>query len=363
MLKYLKIDLDGIRHNVKQIKSKLNKGAGLMAIVKSDAYGHGALEVAKSISSKVIFFGVDDFVEAKELRKGGIRKPILILGAFERGDLGEIAQLDISIPIYSKESLKMALGLKKSLKVHLKVDTGMHRLGVEPEEAVEFARKIEKNSNLELEGLWSHFADSGERLNDSYSKRQIKIFNKVLASLGRRDIKPKFIHLSNSSGIIRFKSAQYNLVRSGVMIYGLSSTQENKDIKLKPAIEFISQIVQIRDLKKGEPVGYGLTYSLSRNSQIAVLPVGYKDGYPRQLSSKGEVLVGGQRCSIVGRICMRMMMIDISEINNSKVGDEVVLIGGQQSDRIGVDEIADKIDTNKHEIISRLDKQLIRVYE
>jgi len=363
MLKYLKIDLGNIRHNIDQIKSRIDSEIGLMAIVKSNAYGHGALEISKAISDRVNFFGVDDFNEASELREGGVEKPILILGAFERDNLEEISKLGISVSIYSKESLKIAIESKLFLKIQLKIDTGMHRLGIKPSQAEYFAKKIADSDRLIFEGLWSHFADSGSVKNDSYSKKQIKLFDGVVKNLDDLNINPKYIHLSNSSGLIRFKSAWHNLVRSGVMIYGLSSLEENLNLDLRPALEFKSKIVQVRKLDKGEPIGYGLTNRLTKKGKIAVIPVGYKDGYPRQLSNKGEVLIAGRRCLVVGKICMRMMMVNVSKLDKVGVGDEVVLIGGQLSDRIRTDKLAEKIDTNKHEIISRLDSQLIRIYE
>jgi alanine racemase len=360
MLKYIKIDKKALIENVLKIKGWLKDEIGLMAIVKSNAYGHGAVEVGRLIADQVSFLGVDDFFEAEELRIAGISKPILILGAVEPDYLEEVNRLDISVPIYSEESLRALIKTNLKIKVHLKVDTGMHRLGIKPGQATSFAKKIVK-SNLVFEGLWSHFADSGDKQSDSYSKKQINNFKKVVKKLSK--LNPKYIHLSNSSAIVRFPEAHFNLVRSGMMIYGFLPSEASTDLNLKPVLEFKSKIIQIRNLNKGQFIGYGLTYRLKKRSKIAVVPVGYKDGYARSLSNKGQVLVGGQRCKVVGRICMRMMMIDVSGLTNVKPGQEVALIGSQLSGRIDADELGEQIGTTKYEILSRLDKQITRIYE
>jgi alanine racemase len=239
----------------------------------------------------------------------------------------------------------------------------MHRLGFDCNDVLPAAKKIESSTNLYLEGVWSHFADSGNFKNDKYSKKQLRKFKTVKKALLKNNIKPDYFHMSNSSGIIRFPEAHFDMVRSGMLIYGYHPSSVESNLKLESALELKSQIAQTRIIDKGEPVGYGLTYLSKKKIRIAVIPVGYKDGYARHLSNKGQVLIRGKKCSIIGRICMRMFMVDVTSLERVAAGDEVVLIGSQLSDRINVVDLSKQIDTIPYEILSRLDKSLTRIYE
>lgn len=362
MLKQIIISTDNINHNISQIKKRLKDKVKLLAVVKSDAYGHGLVEVSKAIETNVDFFGVDDFEEAIELRDNNIKKPILVFGPIKKSNLKQAAANDIRVSIYNQKSLNEAL-LFSNLKVHLKINTGLNRLGVEPSEADKFASKIDRsNSRLYLEGIWSHFADSDSLANRQFSRQQIERFKQVKAKLNSMNIKPYFYHLSNSAGIINYDQAQFDLVRSGNLIYGYNPSPDNY-LDLKPVLTFKSQLIQIRQINKDQPVGYDLSYRADKKKKIGVIPVGYKDGYPRQISNKGQVLIRGKRCPVIGRICMRMMMVDLSGVGDVVEGEEVVLIGRQQSDRIDAREIGERANSSQYEILARLDRNLKRIYE
>ncbi len=365
MLKWVEVDLKRIRENVDEIKKMLQPEVGLLAIVKSNAYGHGSRKVSQAIESQSSFFGVDNINEAQRLSEQ-VAKPILVLGGWEKKDL-ENDLKQIRLPIYSQNSLSSALDSKNKLKVHLKVDTGMHRLGFRPGQAIKAAKKVSKASHLNLEGVWSHFAQSGSKSGKEYSENQLNNFNRVKEKLEKINIKPKYFHIANSSGILNYSKSHFNLVRTGMMLYGYWPSEEtkqrfNSDYTLKPALTFKAKIVQLRKMKKGERIGYGLTYQMKKDGLVAVLPVGYKDGYARHLSNKGEVLVKGRKCSIVGRICMRMTMVDVSKVPNLLSEDEAILIGGEKTDKIRVNELADQIRTIPYEILSRLDEDIERIY-
>jgi len=367
MLKSIEINLTAIKENAKAIQKLVGAQVKVLAVVKSDAYGHGAARIVESLNLIADFFGVDNLEEAIKIRSV-VRKPVLIFGAIEDKGLEILANSQIRIPIYDRNSLDLARKARQPFRVHLKVDTGMHRLGFEPAEAVAVAKEIVRAKNLELEGLWSHFAISGEKKGRDYSLAQIKRFDRVRADFKEVGIKPSFYHLSNSSGIFYYPQARYNLIRSGILLYGYYPNSEIKArfknrLRLEPALAFKTKIIQIRRLKKGERIGYGLTYRLEKDGLIGVLPVGYKDGYGRSLSNRGAVLVRGNRCPIVGRICMRMMMIDLSKIRDPRVGEEAVLIGRQGDDKIGAEELADQIGTIPYEVLSRLDPEIKRIYK
>lgn len=365
MLKWIEVDLGKIRENVKEINKMLQPEVGLLAIVKSDAYGHGADKISQEVEPQVELFGVDNISEARRLQETVV-KPILVLGGWDGKDL-EKSLRQVRLPIYSQDSLINALEFKKRLKVHLKVDTGMHRLGLKPGQAIKVAKRINRASYLELEGVWSHFAQSGNELGRNYSQKQLSEFKQIKKDLEKKEIIPKYFHLANSSGILNYPQSQFNLVRSGMMLYGYWPSEEIRQkfktkYVLKPALTFKTKIIQLREMRKGERIGYGLTYQMKKEGQIAVLPVGYKDGYARHLSNKGEVLVKGQKCPIVGRICMRMTMVDVSKVSNLSTGDEVILIGEGKTGKIGASQLADQIRTTPYEILSRLDNNIERIY-
>lgn len=375
MLTWVEVDLGTIKKNISAIKKYLGPKVLLAAVVKSNAYGHGLVEVAKTASQVgVEFLCVDNVAEATAVSNQlPASSKILILGGVESEDLDWVIKNDIRFGLFNLESIpeieRSSKKWKIKAKIHLKVDTGMHRLGFDENEAIEAVKNINKcYKNIEIEGIWSHFADSGSRENKKYTLEQIKKFNEVIKAVEKEGIKIKYKHLGNSAGAINYPEARFNLVRTGIIIYGIFPSEfikkkYQKKLKLERALSFKTKIVALRDLPKGERIGYGLSCWLKKNSKIAVLPVGYKDGYGRSLSNKGGVIIKGRRCPIVGRICMRMTMIDVSKVINVKLGDEVILLGGDSRARIEADEVAKKMETIPYEVMARISESVPRIYK
>lgn len=349
------VDLQKFVKNIHQIKARLPIGTKFLAVVKADGYGHGAVALSNIAKEEgVDYFGVATVSEAIELRESGIRTPILLLAEptdWER--IKPIIYYDITLMVYSDEFLielaKISDSYKKKVKVHLKVDTGMTRLGVAPEQAVAFAKKILVNPQLELEGVATHFADS-DNLDVSYSRRQIEIFEKVLFDLSKEGINIQIRHASNSAGTINPLMPFFDMVRVGLDLY-------------KGIMSFTAKVLYVREIGPGEAVGYCLTYRSSNKMRIAVISVGYGDGYSRALSNKGRVLLHGQYCPIVGNVCMDMIMVAVPEGVDVNVGDDAILIGSQGDKEITVKEIADLVGTIEYEVMTSIGKRVARIYK
>ncbi|MBU2595357.1 alanine racemase [Patescibacteria group bacterium] len=388
MLTWVEIDLGAIRNNIKRIKKYIGPNVGLAAVIKSNAYGHGLVEVAEvAVNEGTEFLCVDNIYEAKlisnskskilnpkQTQNPKIRKPkILILGGVESEDLLWVIKNNIRFGIFNPEFTnkieRSSQNAGVRAKVHIKIDTGMHRLGIDAGDAVEVITKINNNhKNIEIEGLWSHFADSGSRENKKYTLEQIKKFSNIIDGLEKEGIEIKYKHLCNSSGTIAFPEAHFDLVRSGIIIYGIFPSdfvkkKYQRRLRIKPALTFKTRIVALRNLSKGERIGYGLTHRLKSDSRIAILPAGYKDGYGRNLSNKGEVVIKNKRCPVVGRICMRMMMVDVSSVPGVKLDEEAVLLGGDDHAKIEADEVAEKMDTISYEVVARIAESVPRIYK
>lgn len=370
--------MKAIKDNLKQIKKYIGPDVGVAAVVKSNAYGHGIVAVAKAaVEAGVEFLCVDNVQEAKQIcnlpKSYKLKANVLILGGVESEDLPWVIKNNVRLALFnSSQSITFERSSQrcgKKAKVHIKVDTGMHRLGIEAAEAVKVITKINNNcKNIAIEGIWSHFADSGSQENKKYTLAQIKKFKGVVDGVEKEGIKIKYKHLCNSSGLIFLPEACFNLVRAGILLYGIFPSQDlkkqfQKKLNLKPAMSFKTKIISLRKIKKGESIGYGLAYRLKKNSKIAVLAVGYKDGYGRDLSSRGEVIIKNKKCPVVGRICMRMMMVDVSQLKDVKLGEEVVLLGGRGRAKIEVDEMAEKMETIPYEVVARIAESVPRIYK
>lgn len=375
MLTWVEVDSKAIRSNIKEIKKFFGPKIALAAVIKSNAYGHGLVEVARAAAETgVEFLCVDNVAEATAIsNQFPAASKILILGGVESGDLDWIIKNDIHLGLFNLKFVpkieRSSQKWRRKAKVHLKIDTGMHRLGFDANKAVDAIMFITKRYKwIKIEGIWSHFADSGRRENKKYTLKQIKKFVSVIDELESRGINVKYKHLANSAGAIEHPEARFNLVRAGIIIYGVFPSEfikrkfENK-LRLRPVMSFKTKIISLRDLARGERIGYGLTFRLKRNSKIAVIPVGYKDGYGRSLSSKGEVIIKGRRFPVIGRICMRMTMVDVSRIKNVKLDDEVILLGGKNNVRIEADEVAEKMGTIPYEVLARISESVPRVYK
>lgn len=364
---WVEINLNNIKFNLKQIKARVSDKTIVMAVVKADAYGHGAVLVAKAVveaGANRLAVAVPE--EGIELRKAGFELPIQVLGEVLPEQVSLLAEYDL-IPTLSKletavELNKISVNLGIKQQVHLKVDTGMGRIGVLPEKAVEFAQKINKFSHLELEGLMTHFAKADEE-DKKYTRQQWQRFNNIIKSLEMVGIKVPIKHCANSATIIDLPAMELDMVRAGIMLYGLRPSDEvDQEIQLKPALSWKARVVYLKELQKGHGISYGASYVTQNKTKIATIPLGYADGYFRLLSNKGTVLIKGQIAPIRGRICMDQFMVEVTDIYDVDIGDEVVLIGNQYDKEISACTLANLCGTINYEIVSRISKRVPRVY-
>ncbi|MBD5100922.1 MAG: alanine racemase [Clostridiales bacterium] len=364
MRSYCLIDCDALRHNVQTIKSKLASGEKLMCVVKANAYGHGAVEVAKVCEDAADYFGVATDDEGVELRENGIFLPILILGNTPPCDYQKLIDYDLQATVFSIQSAMLLNSFCKEknvkAKVHIAVDSGMGRIGFLPDEK-DLARQVFCLKNLSVEGIFTHFACADEEGNN-YSELQKERFDDFLDYLKNSNIDIPLVHACNSAGIL-YGKGQYSMSRAGIALYGLDpSSSVGGSLPLKPALSWHTSVAHIKKLKKGEGVSYGRTYVAKEERIIATLPIGYADGYPRVLSSKFHVLIKGKRAPIVGRICMDQMMVDVSDIDGVSLYDDVILIGEQDGERISAEQIAKRADTINYEIVCSISQRVKRIY-
>ncbi|MCK8824751.1 alanine racemase [Fuchsiella alkaliacetigena] len=365
---WAEIDLAKIEHNILQFKKRLAADTLLMAVVKANAYGHGAVEVTKTaLAAGVDKLAVAILDEALELKEAGFdEEAILILGWTPAEAAGELIKQGFAQTIYDYDNAqalsRQAVELDKELKVHVKVDTGMSRIGVQPAEAVDFIKAIHKLPKLVVEGVFTHFALADEK-DKSFTYQQFNSFKNVLTELAAAGLEIPIKHCANSAACLDLPETQLDMVRLGISIYGLfPSAQVEQELDLKPALSLKAKIAQLKEVPAGTGISYGHTYTTSAPSKIATIPLGYDDGYSRLLSSNSEVLVNGQRAPVVGRVCMDQFMVDVSEVGEVQVAQEVVLIGKQGSERITVEEIAARIGTINYEVVCMLSSRVPRVY-
>ena len=362
---WIEIDLDAIAQNVKNIKQLIGEKNELMAVVKGNAYGHNILEVSSVVlKNGASRLAVARLEEGILLRRAGIVVPILILGLTLKQQAELLVSYNITPAVCEYEMIEKlsesAIKEDKVVKVHLKVDTGMGRIGIFSHDILRFIRKIRTLKNVEIEGIFTHFSVADEKVK-TYTEKQFKKFMEVLTVLEKEEIRIPIKHVGNSATLLDLPHMWLDLVRPGISIYGLyPSTEVRKTIKLIPAHSFRTRIVFLKELSAGEYISYGRTYTTTkRRTKVASLPVGYADGYNRLLSDHGEVLVKGRRFPIIGRICMDQCMIDVSSLLEVKIGDEVVLWGRQGEEEITVEEIAEKIGTINYEIVHMPDKKRV----
>lgn len=358
------IDLGALENNIGIIRQRAGKSK-ITAVVKADAYGHGARRVATHIEPYADAFAVAIPEEGIELRDAGISKPILILGETMEAFYPDLFEYSLTPCVFNLCTAEKLNGLAKRkakiLGVQVAVDTGMSRLGFYWKSATENIAKIASLKNLKIEGVYSHLACSDEKLNP-YNDLQRERFEKVIRALKRRRIRVPAFHLANSAEIIE-RGGSYNFVRAGIMLYGLYPSGEVMKIPmLKPVMSLVSHIASLNTLPAGTGVSYGKTYVTNKKTVIATIPVGYADGYPRALSNKGRVIIKGQSALITGRVCMDQFMADVTHIKGCEIGDEVILIGGEGKERITADEIAAICGTINYEIVTGISKRVPRVY-
>jgi alanine racemase len=380
---WLEVDKKNIASNINQFQQLIGQKVNLMAVVKSNAYGHGLVEIARIAASKnVNWLGVDSIDEALALRKAGIRVPVLVLGYTLLINLKKALEHDISLVVYNIETLEEMSGIKagKKFKVHIKLETGTSRQGVYEKELLKMIGIIKQNNNIELEGVSTHYANIEDTTDHSFAQGQLDEFMRVVKVLESQEIKINFKHTACSAATILYPETYFNMVRVGISLYGLWSSKETmvmamnngtndkemkknqlEDFELKPALTWKTRVAQIKKIKSGTSISYGLTEKVTKDSMVAVVPVGYWDGYDRKLSSVGNVLIRGCRCKVLGRVCMNMMVVDVSNVRNIGLEDEVVLLGKQLDEEITADEIAGKIGTINYEVVTRINPIIPRV--
>jgi len=358
---WLNIDLDAIKFNLRQVKKIISPETEIMAIVKANGYGHGASEIAKvSLEEGVGWLGVATVHEGVELREAGIEAPILVLGTLLSNQIDDIVEYNLTPTVYTYDLAKKLSQIGIDIKIHIKIDTGMGRIGLIAEEAGEEILKIANLANIKIEGIFTHFAKSD--VDKAYTAKQLNRFNQLIDFLKDNGIEVPIIHTSNSAAIINCPKAHYKMVRMGIILYGLYPDQTlSNQIELKSAMSWKAKIVHVKEVKTGTAISYGCTYVTKSKTKIATLPVGYHDGYSRALSGQVEVLFKGQRVPVIGNICMDQMMIDVSGME-VEVGDVVTLLGKEGGEEISANELAYKLGTINYEVISRIGLRVPRIF-
>jgi alanine racemase len=362
-----RIDLSALGHNLDQVRRRIPTGCDILAVVKADAYGHGALAIAGELARLGINrFGVATVQEGLHLRNAGLAGSILILGALQPQHIEAVVQHRLTPIIHdglmAEQLAKLIPSRARPYPVHIKVDTGMSRLGLAPDDVLPLLQSSSFRETLAPEGLMTHLADAdGEE--PTFTTHQMKRFYALIAAIEAAGIKIPLIHAANSAGILRHPSTHFTLVRPGIMLYGYHTTTQPDNLPdLKPVLSLTTRVVQVRRLDPGQSVSYNRVFTVSRPSTIAVLPIGYGDGYSRHLSNRGAVLIKGKRAAIVGRICMDMTMVDVTDIPDVATGDEAVLIGQQGGLRITAAHLATWAETIPYEILCAIGPRVRRVY-
>lgn len=364
---WVEIDLNAIRHNVAEIRRLVGPMVEIMAVVKAEAYGHGAVKIAKTaLQSGANWLGVALPEEGIALRKAGIIAPILVFSPLQPDQAEAMVKFDLTATICMLEPAvalsRAATAAGKKIPFHVKVDTGMNRIGVPASEGIVFIKKMSSLPGLLFDGIFSHLSTSDE-LDKEYSKYQIKIFNKVIVDLKTEGLLPSKAHLANSAAIIDLPLAYYNMVRPGIILYGMypSDEVEVEKIQLKPAFTLKTKVVFIKRVPQGTAVSYGRKYFAAKETTIVTIPIGYADGWSRRLSGKAEVLISGKRFPIVGTICMDLCMVDVGD-EPVEIGQEVILIGSQGTVTITADEIGAQLGTINYEVTCMISDRVPRRY-
>ncbi len=365
---FIEINLKALSDNYQLIRDDIPEDTMVASVIKADAYGHGAVKAAKClISCGTDYLAVACPEEALELRKAGIETKIIVLGEVlpEQYDLIiEQKLIQTAASIKTLEGLNRKAATRNIIQpVHIKIDTGMGRIGFFPQEINEVFNRIKSLDNIKVEGVFTHFASADEK-DKSYARKQWDIFQSTLEKIEKMGFKIAVKHAANSAAVIDLPGKALNMVRPGIMLYGMYPSDEvKKRFELKPVLSFKSKIVQIRELKAGSKISYGSTYITKNKERLAVLPIGYKDGYLRILSNKADVLINGKRAAVRGRICMGQVVVSLENIAEAEIGDEVVLIGKQGNEEIKAAELANIAKTINYEITCALSSRLRKIYE
>ncbi len=366
-LTWAEISIRDYSYNLSQIKRLIGPKVKLMAVIKANAYGHGIVEMAKQAERlRAEYLGVVCLYEGRLVKDAGVRLPTLVLNYIDAEGAKGALDSDLTLNVMDEEVLrtldKYARKKGKRAKIHVKVDSGMHRAGLLPDDALKFIPKIENYKNVFLEGIFTHFATSDEKdLSNTFE--QLKVFNKCLNILHDKKINPPIIHAANSGATLRIPDSYFNMVRPGIISYGLPPSGDFKlPFNPRPVLQLKSKIVQIRRIGRGETVGYGRAYKADRETLVGLIPIGYGDGYRRGPVNSGFVLIKNSKAKILGRVSMDQTSIDLTEIPKAKIGDEVIIISKIEGSGVSASEIAQRWGTINYEVVSSLASRVSRVY-
>ena len=367
---WVEISEKNLKNNLSQFRSLIGEDRKLMAVVKSNAYGHGSIEVAKIASSGgADWLGVDSIDEALELKKNSIDLPILILGYTLKSRLKEVAENGFRQVVYNKEIIEELAKFDKRINVHIKVETGTSRQGVLEKNVVDFAKYIKRFNNISIEGIYTHYANIEDTTDHSYAREQLDRYMTIVKLLEENGFEILVKHTACSAATVLFPETYFNMVRLGISMYGHWSSKETQvtaneqkiKLDLKPVLTWKTKVAQVKIIKDGTPVSYGLTEKVSQDNKIAILPIGYWDGFDRGLSSVGNVLIGGKKCKVLGRVCMNMIVVDVNHVEDVNSEDEVVIMGKQGDEEITAEEMASKIGTINYEVLTRINPRILRI--
>ncbi|NIR50473.1 alanine racemase [candidate division KSB1 bacterium] len=364
---FAEVDLRAIAYNLKQIRQRVAP-AQIMAVVKANAYGHGLERVVRvALENEVRYFGVARLEEGIELRQLLDNVPILVFGGFFKSQIEQLLEYDLEVTVFDLDRAQalstVADELGRPARVHVKVDTGMGRIGVDWQQVGKFMARLQDLPGLEIVGIYTHFSNSDEQ-DKSYANAQIERFKKVIAKLEQDRIHVPIKHAANSGAVLNLPESYFDMVRPGVMMYGYyPSEQVSKSVALKPAMSLKSKVIAIKRVEAGTFISYNRTYQTSQRTNIATVAIGYGDGYNRLLSNRGEVLIHGRRYPIVGRVCMDQIMVNVGDDTEIQIGDEAVLWGRQGNEEITIYEICEKLETIPYEVTCRISERVPRVYK
>ena len=367
------VELDGaaLDHNLRDLRAGSAPGTLSCAVIKSNAYGHGAAEVSALLPS-ADWFGVNSLEEGRELRSLGVTRPILLLGHVPLAELAEAVRADLRLTVFNRETvdaLAALAGVTGPARVHVKVDTGTSRQGVLPDDLEGFLRMVRASPNVQLEGLSTHYANMEDALNHEYADLQVSRFNQALSIADRLGVRPPFIHTACTAAALLYPVTHYTMLRTGIGLYGLWPSRESmiaarnsggRVPDLHPVLTWKTRLVQKKDLPAGTYVGYGCSYRAMRQTVLGVLPVGYADGYDRALGNRAHVLVRGRRAPVIGRVCMNLCMVDLTDVPGARLEEEVVLLGSSGDERISAETMADWVGTINYEVVTRISPLLPR---
>jgi alanine racemase len=373
-LQWVEIDSAALKHNIQQFRLLIGETRKMTVVVKSNAYGHGLVEVSRLASEfGADWLGVNSLEEARMLREGGIDLPIILLGYIPIIDLEEAVSKNLRLTVYNTETVeelaKITSVLDKDAFLHIKTETGVYRQGILGEDLLPFVERIQKYPNLKVEGLSMHFANIEDTTDHSYAQRQLEKFIEYVDLLGQKGITIPVKHVACSAAAILFPETMFDMVRVGIGIYGLwpsketylSCIQEKREpVDIKPVLTWKTRVVQTKDVPEGAFIGYGCTYKTTRPTKLAVIPVGYYDGYDRLLSNASYVLIAGKRAPVRGRVAMNFITVDVTDISNVRLEDEVVLLGSQGQERISAEYLASLCGTINYEIVTRINPKIPR---